>query len=60
LESAYSWILAASLAGDQRGQEYLAQLEKQLTSEQIALAEQRAATLREDTVRTATELAFVY
>ena len=42
LEAAYSWIQAASSAGDQRGEKYLVWLKNKLGKEQIERAEMRA------------------
>jgi uncharacterized protein len=47
LEAAYSWITAAAMAGDPRGNDLLDSLEKDLTAEQIARARQRASSLRQ-------------
>jgi len=44
-ETAYAWIMAASLAGDHRGDNYISALQAQLSSEQISRATQRARDL---------------
>lgn len=59
-EAAYSWIFAASLAGDDRGKEYLTELEKTLTSEQLARAKDKARILYETVSPSAVETAFVH
>jgi TPR repeat protein len=58
-EAAYAWILAASLAGDARGEKYLAPLEKQLNAEQLARAKERAQALQAAQEHAIPELAFV-
>ncbi len=58
-ETAYAWILAAVLAGDARGQEYLAPLEKELSAEQLAHAKEKASALKAAEARTIPELAFL-
>jgi TPR repeat protein len=45
LEAAYSWITAAVVAGDPRGKDLLQSLERSLSSDQLARARRRAATL---------------
>jgi TPR repeat protein len=44
-EAAYTWIVSASLAGDQRGRERIPALEAQLNQQQIAAARERARQL---------------
>jgi TPR repeat protein len=58
-EAAYSWILAATLAADDRGKEYLSDLEKVLTPEQLARAKERAHVLYETESRSAVETVLV-
>jgi len=58
-EAAYAWILAAQLAGDRRGDQYLPQLEKQLTAEQLAHARKHAQELLAAPVYNKVDLAFV-
>jgi uncharacterized protein len=58
-EAAYAWICAAQLAGDSRGEQYLAPLEKQLTAEQLARAKQHAQAFLSTQEHTKIELAFV-
>ena len=45
LETAYAWMLAAALAGDHRGDNYISALQPQLTAEQISRAGERAHAL---------------
>jgi hypothetical protein len=45
-QAGYSWILAASLAGDKRGDEYLSTLREQLHEEQLEQATRRAQELQ--------------
>jgi TPR repeat protein len=59
LEAAYAWILAASLGGDRRGNEYLPALEGQLSPEQLARAKQRAKEVQATPPISAEETAFV-
>jgi TPR repeat protein len=58
-EAAYAWILSAVLAGDNRGQEYLVPLEKQLSTEQLVRAKERARALQAAEARAIPELAFL-
>lgn len=58
-EKAYEWILAAKLEGDARGDEYLAPLEKQLSTEQLMRAKERALALKSSRKQALAELAFV-
>jgi hypothetical protein len=58
-ESAYAWILAASLAGDQRGLQYLLPLESQLNPGQLQQAKRRAKELHCTSAPPRSELAFV-
>jgi TPR repeat protein len=58
-EMAYTLIKAASLAGDQRGNEYIPKLEKALNAEQIAAADKRAHELQVASRGPASEVAFV-
>lgn len=58
-EMAYTLIRAASLAGDQRGSEYLTKLEKALNAEQIAAADKRAHELQVASRDPVSEVAFV-
>ena len=58
-ESAYAWILSASLAGDRRGLGYLPALEAQLTAGQLARAKERAKELQGTPPISAAEMAFV-
>lgn len=58
-EAAYAWILAAQLAGDRRGEQYLVPLEKQLTAEQLAHAKQHARELLAMPEHAKVELAIV-
>jgi TPR repeat protein len=58
-EKAYALILAAKLAGDARGEEYLAPLEKQLSGEQRAEAKEKAHALLSTKEQSIPELAFV-
>jgi TPR repeat protein len=44
-EAAYAWMLAASLAGDHRGENYISALQSQLNAQQIRHATQRASAL---------------
>jgi TPR repeat protein len=44
-ETAYAWILAASLAGDHRGESYISALQPQLSAPQISRATQCARAL---------------
>lgn len=44
-ETAYAWMLAASLAGDHRGERYILALQPQLSASQISRATQRARAL---------------
>jgi len=57
--AAYSLILAASLGGDHRGDEYLPSLREQLTAEQVEQATRRAQELQARASRPITETAFV-
>jgi TPR repeat protein len=45
LEAAYTWVLAASLAGDARGQELISSLKTRLGTEEITRAEDGARKL---------------
>jgi TPR repeat protein len=45
LQAAYEWIMAASLAGDQRGQYLIKPLEASLSAEQLRTARNRARVL---------------
>jgi uncharacterized protein len=47
-QAAYEWIMAATLAGDQRGQYLIKPLESKLTAEQIQRAKDRAHVLYSD------------
>jgi len=47
-QAAYEWIMAATLAGDQRGQYLIKPLEAKLTAEQIQRAKDRAHVLYSD------------
>ena len=47
-QAAYEWIMAATLAGDQRGQYLIKPLESKLTTEQIQRAKDRARVLYSD------------
>jgi TPR repeat protein len=58
-EVAYAWILAAELAGDTRGHQYLAPLEKQLSAEQRARAKAKAQALQQAQLHAIPQLAFV-
>jgi uncharacterized protein len=58
-EAAYAWILAAELAGDTRGHEYLAPLVKQLSGKQLARAKAKAQALQQAQAHAIPELAFV-
>jgi TPR repeat protein len=58
-EAAYAWILAASLAGDHRGDEYFAPLKAKLDSAQLARAKQRARELHASSQRHISETAFL-
>ena len=58
-EAAYAWILSALLAGDERGKDYLAPLEKQLSEEQLVRAKERAHALQAAEAHTIPELAFL-
>jgi TPR repeat protein len=58
-EAAYAWILAASLAGDHRGEEYLAPLKAKLDSAQLARATQRARDVHASSQGHITEMAFL-
>jgi hypothetical protein len=51
--------VAAELAGDTRGREYLAPLEKQLSAEQLARAKEKAQALQSEQAHAIAELAFV-
>lgn len=44
-ETAYAWIMAASLAGDHRGDSYISALQSQLSTQQISHATERARAL---------------
>ena len=57
--AAYGWILAASQAGDHRGDEYLNELSAQMDAEQLETATRRARELQEVRQASATETAFV-
>jgi uncharacterized protein len=57
--SAYGWILAASLAGDRRGDEYLSELKTTLRPEQLEVATRRAHELQAVRQPSMTETAFV-
>jgi len=57
--AAYAWILAASLAGDHRGDEYLSELRAQMKPEQLEAATRRANELRVARQASAAESAFV-
>jgi TPR repeat protein len=46
-EAAYSWITAAAMAGDPRGNDLLHSLEEVLSQEQIGEARERASKLRQ-------------
>jgi TPR repeat protein len=58
-EMAYTLITAASLAGDQRGNQYIPALKTALNAEQIAAADKRAHELRATSRSAASEVAFV-
>jgi len=58
-ESAYIWILAASLAGDRRGIGYLPSLEAEMTPGQLARAKERARELQATPPISVAEVAFV-
>jgi hypothetical protein len=58
-EQAYALILAAALARDSRGNEYLAPLEKQLNTEQVEHAKQRAKAPLATQEHAKLELAFL-
>lgn len=58
-ELAYALISAAELAGDKRGKEYFAPLEKQLSAEQIARAKQKAQSMLSTPQSAKMELAFL-
>ena len=58
-ETAYVWILPASLSGDARGDWYLPSLEKQLDAEQLTRAKEKAKTLRAKSQHAIPELAFL-
>jgi len=57
--AAYGWILAGSLAGDHRGDEYLSDLRRQINSEQAETATRHAEELRQVRQRNAAEIALV-
>jgi uncharacterized protein len=58
-EAAYAWILSAELAGDARGKEYLAEIEKQLSAEQVERAKEKARELLATHEQTKVELVFL-
>jgi uncharacterized protein len=58
-EQAYALIWAAELAGDARGEEYLAPLEKQLNAQQIERAKQSAKAMLASEEHAKLELAFL-
>jgi len=47
-QAAYEWVMAATLAGDQRGQYLIRPLEAKLTAEQLQRAKDRARVLYSD------------
>ena len=53
-ETAYAWIMAASLAGDHRGDSYISALQSQLGAQQISRANERAHALLTRPVPTTT------
>jgi TPR repeat protein len=57
--AAYGWILAASLAGDHRGDDYLGTLEASLRAEQLESAARRARELQAVRRAAPTETAFI-
>jgi len=57
--AAYQWILAASLAGDHRGDEYLPELRAELRPEQMEWAAQHAKALQATSRETLLETAYV-
>jgi uncharacterized protein len=58
-EEAYALILAAKLAGDARGEKYLAPLEKQMSAEQLAQAKEKAHSMAAAPDHTKMEVAFL-
>ena len=56
---AYALILAAKLAGDARGEKYLAPLEKQMSAEQLAQAKEKARAMAAAPEHTKMEVAFL-
>lgn len=58
-ETAYAWILAAFLAGDNRGDEYLGPLRAKLDPAQLSRATQRAAEWRALPSPRSTDIAFL-
>lgn len=59
-EAAYAWILGSSLAGDSRGEEYLASLKSKLDAAQLARATQRARELQASPRGHVTDVAFFH
>jgi uncharacterized protein len=58
-EEAYALILAAKLAGDTRGEKYLAPLEKQMTAEQLERAKEKAHAMVPTEEHAKMEVAFL-
>jgi uncharacterized protein len=59
LENGLAWIVAASIAGDNRGEEMLQSLERQLTAQQLKRAKEHGRTLRQQPNQAMTAAAFV-
>jgi len=57
--AAYGWILAASQAGDHRGDQYLSSLQMELQAEQLEAATKRARELQAAPEASPMEMAFV-